>query len=69
MTKTLLPLRDASDFLGGSTNLIPRQILREAEVIVEGVRGGGEATIREYSTRFGERAPDESLFILRDEHQ
>ncbi|MFH1764603.1 MAG: histidinol dehydrogenase, partial [Gemmatimonadota bacterium] len=48
-------------------NLIPREILKEAEVIVERVRAGGEATIREYAIRFGERGPDQPLFITREE--
>ena len=67
MTEILLPGRESSEFLQGTGNLIPREILKEAEVIVERVRAGGEATIREYAIRFGERAPDQPLFITREE--
>ena len=67
MTEFLLPRREGSEFLKGTQNLIPREILKEAEVIVEGVRAGGESAIRDYAIRFGERAPEESLFIPRDE--
>ncbi len=44
-------------------------IREEAEVIVERVSALGEAAIREYATRFGERSPDESLYIEPDELQ
>jgi phosphoribosyl-ATP pyrophosphohydrolase/phosphoribosyl-AMP cyclohydrolase/histidinol dehydrogenase len=67
MKETLLPSRMSSEFLKGPQNLIPREILKEAEVIVERVRAGGEATIWEYAIRFGERAPDQPLFIAREE--
>ena len=67
MTKNLLPRRDAADFLEGNPSVIPTKICQEAEVIVERVRAGGEPAIREYATRFGERRPDQSLFISRDE--
>ena len=67
MTEILLPSRESSEFLKGTQNLIPREILKEAEVIVERVRAGGEATIREYAIRFGERTPDQPLFITREE--
>jgi len=67
MTQILLPRREVSEFLKGAQNLIPREILKEAEVIVERVRAGGESAIRDYAIRFGERSPEESLFISRDE--
>ena len=66
MKEIILPRRDGTRFLNGTQNLIPGKVLREAELIVERVRAEGEAAIREYATRFGERAPDQSLFISRD---
>ena len=67
MTENLLPLRDPTDFLEGNPRVIPTEISHQVEVIVERVRAVGEAAIREYATRFGERRPDQSLFITRDE--
>ena len=67
MTQSLLPRRQPADFLEGKPSLLPTEVCQEAEVIVEGVRAGGEPAIREYATRFGERRPDQSLFISRDE--
>lgn len=67
MSKMLLSRRKGSDFLKGTQNLIPKEVLKEAEVIVERVRAGGEAVIREYATRFHDRDPDQSLFLSRAE--
>jgi len=67
MSKMLLPRREGSEFLKGTQNLIPKEVLKEAEVIVERVRAGGEAAIREYATRFHDRAPEQSLFLSRAE--
>ena len=67
MIENLLPLRNPADFIEGTPGVIPTEIREEAEVIVERVRIEGEAAIREYATRFGERRPDQSLFITRDE--
>jgi phosphoribosyl-ATP pyrophosphohydrolase/phosphoribosyl-AMP cyclohydrolase/histidinol dehydrogenase len=67
MTQCLLPRRRPADFLEGKPSLLPTEVCQEAEVIVERIRAGGEPAIREYATRFGERRPDQSLFISRDE--
>ena len=67
MSEGLLPRRTPSDFLSKGRVGIPPEIRRDAEVIVERVRDGGEDALREYATRFGERDPEESLYVTRDE--
>ena len=67
MSQSLLPRRDRTDFVKGSPGGIPSEIREEAEVIVERVRAVGEAAIRQYTTRFNERSPDQSLYINREE--
>ena len=63
MTGSVLRRRAPDEFLGGRRAGVPSRIREEAEVIVERVRARGEAAIREYAARFGERAPDEPLYI------
>jgi phosphoribosyl-ATP pyrophosphohydrolase/phosphoribosyl-AMP cyclohydrolase/histidinol dehydrogenase len=45
---------------------LPAEILAEAAVIVERVRSGGEAALREYATRFEDCAPDAPMYLRGD---
>ena len=59
MSESLLPRRQAEEFRARSRGGVPAEILAEAAVIVERVRSGGEESLREYTTRFGDCAPGE----------
>ena len=63
MSESLLPRRRAEEFLFRNRGGVPAEILVEAAVIVERVRSGGEESLREYTTRFGDCAPDEPLYV------
>ena len=63
MSESLLPRRQAEEFRARSRGGVPAEILAEAAVIVERVRSGGEESLREYTTRFGDCAPGEPLYV------
>ena len=66
MSQPLLPHRRAEEFRDRNRGGVPATILEEAAVIVERVRSGGEEALREYTTRFEDCAPDESLYLTAE---
>ena len=63
MSPPLLASRRVEDFRARNEGGLPSEILAEAAVIVERVRSGGEAALREYATRFEDCAPDAPLYL------
>ena len=61
MSERLLPLRSLAD-LARLRHAVSTQALAEAAPIVDAVRTGGEATLREYAERFGDVQPGAPLF-------
>ena len=65
MNERLLPLRSLADVVRGRRDAVSTQALSEAAPIVDAVRTGGEAALREYAERFGDVRPGEILFHHR----
>ena len=61
MSERPLPLRSLAD-LARVRHAVSTQALAEAAPIVDAVRTGGEATLREYAERFGDVQPGAPLF-------
>ena len=66
MNSPLLPPRRAEEFRARNRGGVPAEVLAEAAAIVEQVRSGGEEALREYTTRFGDCAPGEPLYLEAD---
>jgi phosphoribosyl-ATP pyrophosphohydrolase/phosphoribosyl-AMP cyclohydrolase/histidinol dehydrogenase len=66
MSPPLLPSRRAEEFGIRKKGGVPPEVLAEAAIIVERVHAGGESTLREYTTRFGDCAPDAPLYLTSD---
>ncbi|PYO99960.1 MAG: histidinol dehydrogenase [Gemmatimonadetes bacterium] len=62
MSERLLPRRSLADLARGRRDAVSTQALAEAAPIVDAVRAGGEAALREYAERFGDVRPGEGLF-------
>jgi phosphoribosyl-ATP pyrophosphohydrolase/phosphoribosyl-AMP cyclohydrolase/histidinol dehydrogenase len=62
MSERLLPRRSLADLARGRRDAVSTQALAEAAPIVDAVRAGGEAALREYAERFGDLRPGEALF-------
>ena len=62
MNERLLPLRSLADVVRGRRDAVSTQALSEAAPIVDAVRTGGEAALREYAERFGDVRSGEELF-------
>ncbi len=60
---TALPHITVDEFLARRRTAVPAAVLAEARVIVERVRNEGEAALREYAVRFGDRELGESLYL------
>ena len=65
MSERLLPLRSLPQLARRRRDAVSAQALAEAAPIVDAVRAGGEATLREYAERFGDVQPGEALFHHR----
>jgi len=63
MNQPLLRRRQAEEFRARNKGGVPAEILAEAAVIVERVRSGGEAALREYTTRFDDCEPGAPLYL------
>ena len=57
MNARLLPLRSVPELARRQRDPVSKQALAEAAPIVDAVRTGGEAALREYAERFGDGAP------------
>ena len=66
MNQPVLPHRRAEEFQARNKGGVPAEILAEAAAIVERVRSGGEEALREYTTRFGDCAPGEPLYLTEE---
>ena len=62
MSDRLLPLRSLADLTRRRGNAVSTQALAEAAPIVDAVRAGGEAALREYAERFDDLRPEGPLF-------
>src|SRR5207247_11338583 len=62
MSERLLPLRSLPQLARRRHDAVSTQALAEAAPIVDAVRTGGEATLREYAERFGDVQPGAPLF-------
>src|SRR5438093_2866764 len=62
MSERLLPLRSLPQLARRRHDAVSTQALAEAAPIVDAVRTGGEATLREYAERFGDVRPGDELF-------
>jgi phosphoribosyl-ATP pyrophosphohydrolase/phosphoribosyl-AMP cyclohydrolase/histidinol dehydrogenase len=62
MSERLLPRRSLADLARGRRDAVSTQALADAAPIVDAVRAGGEAALREYAERFGDLRPGEALF-------
>src|SRR5438128_11747032 len=58
MNTRLLPLRSVSELAHRRRDPVSKQALAEAAPIVDAVRTGGEAALREYAERFGDVRPE-----------
>jgi phosphoribosyl-ATP pyrophosphohydrolase/phosphoribosyl-AMP cyclohydrolase/histidinol dehydrogenase len=63
----LLRRVDAEDVSAQAQDVVDARTLAEAREIVDAVRGGGEASVRGYAERFGERRAGEALVLERKE--
>jgi phosphoribosyl-ATP pyrophosphohydrolase/phosphoribosyl-AMP cyclohydrolase/histidinol dehydrogenase len=63
MSQPILPRRRAEEFRARNREGVPAEILAEASDIVERVRSGGEETLREYTTRFGDCLLGKPLYL------
>jgi histidinol dehydrogenase len=63
MSPPLLRRRRADEFRAREKGAVPADVLAEATVIVERVRGGGETLLREYTTRFEDCEPGAPLYL------
>lgn len=66
MTDDILPRRDPEYFPGRSLNPIPPHIQKKVAAIVEQVRFGGEAALRDFIGRYDGRAPEQPIFLTKD---
>ncbi len=62
MRERLLPLRSLADVARRRRDAVSTEALAEAAPIVDAVRTGGEAALREYAERFGDVRPGTALF-------
>ena len=62
MSERLLPLRSVADVARRRRDAVSTEALVEAAPIVDAVRTGGEAALREYAERFGDVRPGTALF-------
>ena len=70
MTPDTLPMLrvvGADDLAASLRPPVDRATLEQADELVEMVRSGGEAALRELAVRFGEREPDQPLVLGRNE--
>ena len=58
MNARLLPLRSVPELARRRRDPVSKQALAEAAPIVDAVRTGGEAALREYAERFGDVRPE-----------
>src|SRR5438128_7860864 len=58
MNTRLLPLRSVPELAHRRRDPLSKQALAEAAPIVDAVRTGGEAALREYAERFGDVRPE-----------
>jgi phosphoribosyl-ATP pyrophosphohydrolase/phosphoribosyl-AMP cyclohydrolase/histidinol dehydrogenase len=65
MSARLLPRRSVAELARQRAAAVPAEAFAVAAPIVEAVRLGGEAALREYAERFGDVAPGGPLFISR----
>ncbi len=65
MSARLLPRRSVAELARRRAAALPAEAFAVAAPIVEAVRLGGEAALREYAERFGEVAVGGSLFLER----
>jgi len=62
MSERLLPLRSVADVARRRRDAVSTEALVEAAPIVDAVRTGGEAALREYAEQFGDVRPGTALF-------
>src|SRR5436309_13581400 len=62
MSERLLPLRSLAHLTRRRGDAVSTQALAEAAPIVDAVRAGGEASLREYAERFDDLRPEGALF-------
>ncbi len=67
MNARLLPLRSVPELARRLRDPVSKQALAEAAPIVDAVRTGGEAALREFAERFGDVQPGAQLFHDRAE--
>src|SRR6059036_709097 len=67
MSERLLPLRSLPQLAGRRRNAVSPETLAEVAPIVDAVRTGGEAALREFAQRFGDVQPGAQLFHDRAE--
>ena len=65
MNARLLPLRSVPELARRRRDPVSKQALADAAPIVDAVRTGGEAALREYAERFGDVQPGAPLFLER----
>src|SRR3989442_6612166 len=67
MSERLLPLRSLPQWAGRGGGARPAEPLAEVARMVDGVRTGGEAALREHAERLGDVQPGAQLFHERAE--
>jgi phosphoribosyl-ATP pyrophosphohydrolase/phosphoribosyl-AMP cyclohydrolase/histidinol dehydrogenase len=65
MSSRLLPHRSVAELVSRRAGSVPAEAFAVAAPIVEAVRAGGEAALREYAERFGDVPAGSALFVDR----
>src|SRR2546430_3942887 len=68
MSERLLLLRSLPQLAGRRRDAVSPETLAQVAPIVDAVRTGGEAALREFAQRFGDVQPGAQLFHRSEEH-